>query len=89
MSTMNAVYVVIDGKICTGRGLKSLCEKLNKIGHNDPNTEFDVYTFYEQKWITRIKCVGEGAWIKFVPEHWATAYRPKRNPIPQIRRAEE
>lgn len=32
MCPMNPLYVVIDGRMCLGRGLKSLCEKLNILG---------------------------------------------------------
>lgn len=89
MTLAGAVYVHLEEGICSGRGLKSLCEKLNKLGYNIPDTQFEVYTFYEQQWRTRIKCVGDGAWIKFVPDHWESAYRPKGNPVPQARRSEE
>lgn len=89
MSSLNAVYVQLAEGICTGRGLKTLCEKLTARGYASPGTQFEVYTFYDEKWITTIKCVDEGEWVKFVPEHWEIAYRPKRNPIPQIRRSSE
>ena len=84
MSTLNAVYVQLAEGICTGRGLKSLCEKLNQRGYDCPGTQFEVYTFYSQEWVTTIKCVDDKTWTRFIPEHWETAYRPKGNPIPQI-----
>lgn len=49
MLSVNSIYVVIDGRICSGRGLKSLCEKLNKLGYNIPDTQFEVYTYYKQE----------------------------------------
>ena len=82
MVAPSAVYVCLEEGICSGRGIKSLCEKLADRGYATPGTQFEVYSFYDEVWVTSIRCVSEGEWIKFVPEHWESAYKPRKRSSP-------
>lgn len=79
-----AMYVKVEGGIVSGRGIKSLCEKLTQKGYNVPGAQFNVLDFYDDEVVTQIKCNPEGHWMKLVPVHWQVVYKPKNNPIPRI-----
>ena len=82
MTAPAAVYVRTSEGICSGRGLKMLCERLTDRGFAKPGTQFEVFSFYEEFWITTLKCVDEGKWEKLVPAHWEPAFKPRRKSYP-------
>ena len=83
MYSTSPVYVKVEGGIVSGRGLKSLCERLTQRGYNNPGTIYEVLEFYSEEYVTTLKCNPEGNWLKLVPEHWQLAYKPKGNPKPK------
>lgn len=82
MTLPSAVYVHLEEGICSGRGLKGLCEKLTERGFAVSGAQFEVYSFYDEKWITTIRCEDDGEWMKLIPEHWELAYKPKVKSLP-------
>lgn len=81
----SAVYVYLEKGICTGSGLRTLCEKLNERGLNVAGAEFKVYGFYTDEYVATIKFTENGDWMKLVPEHWQAVIKKKKNyPKPKI-----
>lgn len=85
----NAIYTKPEPTcFVTGRGLRNLCEKLTKQGWNKEGIELDVLLFDNDELVTKIKWTS-GAWMKLVPEHWQTFYKPRNTPLPKYAEVEE